>query len=158
VTAAIAFRRAVRADLPAIVAMLADDAIGRDREAAGPPLDPRYADGFAAVDRDPNQLLAVADCDGRVVGCLQLTFIPGVSRLGMWRGQIEGVRIATGYRGDGLGQRMLGWAIAVCRDRGCGLVQLTTDKQRPEALRFYERLGFKATHEGMKLTLARDRF
>jgi ribosomal protein S18 acetylase RimI-like enzyme len=154
-TAAIAFRRASREDVPAIVAMLADDAIGRSREAAAEPLDPRYEAGFAAVDRDPNQLLAVAECAGRVVGCLQLTFIPGVSRLGMWRGQIEAVRIAAGYRGDGLGERMLGWAIAMCRQRGCGLVQLTTDKQRPDALRFYERLGFTATHEGMKLPLQR---
>jgi GNAT superfamily N-acetyltransferase len=97
--------------------------------------------------------LAVVEDEGRVIGCLQLSFIPGLSRLGMWRGQIESVRITADRRGDGLGRQMFEWAIAECRARGCGLVQLTTDKQRPEALRFYESLGFVASHEGMKLAL-----
>jgi GNAT superfamily N-acetyltransferase len=98
-------------------------------------------------------VLAVAEQDGRVVGCLQISFIPGLSRLGMWRGQIEAVRVASGQRGSGLGKAMLAWAIEQCRARGCGLVQLTTDKRRPQAHRFYESLGFEASHEGMKLTL-----
>ncbi|WP_240789962.1 GNAT family N-acetyltransferase [Roseomonas sp. HF4] len=136
--------------MPAIVALLADDMLGAGREVPG---DPAYEAAFAAIEADPNQLLAVAEEIGRVVGCLQLTFIPGLSRKGMWRGQIESVRIASGHRGTGLGRRMFEWAIEACRARGCGLVQLTTDKARPEAHRFYESLGFVASHEGMKLAL-----
>jgi GNAT superfamily N-acetyltransferase len=142
-------RRATAADLDAIVALLADDMLGAGREKPG---DPAYAAAFAAIEADPNQLLAVADEEGRVVGCLQLSFIPGLSRLGMWRGQIESVRIAASHRGAGLGRRMFEWAIGECRARGCGLVQLTTDKARPDARRFYESLGFAASHEGMKLS------
>jgi len=147
----IVIRRAGKADLPAIVAMLADDALGIDREYAAMPLNKRYVDAFEAIDSDPNQFLAVAEVRGEVVGCLQLTFIPGISRLGMWRGQIESVRVARRFRGKGLGRDLFEWAIAECRTRGCGLVQLTTDKNRDDALRFYESLGFEASHEGMKL-------
>ncbi len=149
----VSFRPAVVSDLPGIVAMLADDELGRQREDPSIPLNPKYLDSFAAIDRDPNQLLAVVEDKGVLVGCLQLTFVPGLSRLGMWRGQIESVRIATGTRGKGLGRKMFEWAIAECRKRGCGLVQLTTDKSRAEAYQFYESLGFTASHEGMKLTL-----
>ncbi len=149
----VTFRRARRSDLADIVALLADDAIGRSREDAGLPLDDRYDSAFDALNDDPNQLMAVAEADGGVAGCLQISFIPGLTRLGMWRGQIEGVRIAASHRGDGLGQNFLEWAIGECRKRNCGLVQLSTDKMRPDALRFYERLGFRATHEGMKLSL-----
>ncbi len=151
--APLGFRRACVADVPAIVAMLADDAIGSGREEAGAAHHARYADAFAAIDRDANQFLAVVEQAGRIVGCLQLTFIPGLSRFGTWRGQIEGVRIASSHRGEGLGERMFAWAIETCRERGCALVQLTTDKRRPDAIRFYERLGFQPTHEGMKLEL-----
>lgn len=147
------FRRATASDLPAIVSLLADDVLGQAREKPGSPLNPRYSEVFAAIDRDPNQLLAVAEVAGEVVGCLQISYIPGLSRLGLWRGQIESVRIASSQRGSGLGQAMFEWAIAECRRRSCGLVQLTTDKSRPDALRFYERLGFVASHEGMKLDL-----
>ncbi|CFN73684.1 acetyltransferase [Bordetella pertussis] len=91
---------------------------------------------------------------GQIIGCLQLSFIPGLSRRGLWRGQIESVRVAASERGAGTGRALFEWAIAQCRDKGCGLVQLTTDKQRADARRFYESLGFKATHEGMKLDLA----
>ena len=147
------FRRARAADLPAIVAMLADDALGQAREDARVPLDRRYVEAFDAIERDPNQLLAVAETDGAVVGCLQLSFIPGLSRRGMWRGQIESVRIAAEQRGGGLGRAMFEWAFAECRARGCGLVQLTTDKTRPDALGFYTALGFVASHEGLKLAL-----
>jgi ribosomal protein S18 acetylase RimI-like enzyme len=149
----VTFRAATSEDLPAILAMLMDDALGKLREDLGPPLNPRYLEAFAAIERDPNQLLAVADQDGLLAGCLQLTFIPGLSRTGMWRGQIEAVRIASALRGSGVGKAMMQWAIEQCRARGCGLVQLTTDKQRPDAHRFYEALGFQATHEGMKLSL-----
>lgn len=146
-------RRAKTSDLTAIIDLLADDELGRRREQPGPPPSPRYANAFAAIERDPNQFLAVADDDGRIVGCLQLSFIPGLSRTGMWRGQIESVRVASHLRGSGLGRQMFEWAIDQCRSRGCGLVQLTTDKTRPDALKFYQSLGFVASHEGLKLDL-----
>ncbi|WP_261290708.1 GNAT family N-acetyltransferase, partial [Bordetella pertussis] len=118
------------------------------------PPQPAYLAAFGAIDRDPNQLLAVVERAGQIIGCLQLSFIPGLSRRGLWRGQIESVRVAASERGAGTGRALFEWAIAQCRDKGCGLVQLTTDKQRADARRFYESLGFKATHEGMKLDLA----
>jgi ribosomal protein S18 acetylase RimI-like enzyme len=148
------FRRATAADLEDIVALLADDELGRKREDPDPPLNPRYIDAFAAIDADRNQFLAVVEEGGEIVGCLQLSFIPGLSRLGLWRGQIESVRIASARRGGGLGKRMFEWAIQECRKRGCEIVQLTTDKSRAEARRFYEGLGFVASHEGMKLALS----
>jgi len=146
-------RRATREDLPQLVALLADDALGRGREDASLPLDARYVAAFAAIERDPNQLLVAVEQDGALVGCLQLSFIPGLSRRGRLRGQIESVRIAAGQRGGGLGRRMIAWAVEECRRRGCGLVQLTSDKSRADAIRFYESLGFTASHEGMKLDL-----
>ncbi|HMR30589.1 MAG TPA: GNAT family N-acetyltransferase [Geminicoccaceae bacterium] len=149
------FRRAGPEDVAAIVALLIDDPLGKLREDASGRLHPAYPAAFAAIDRDPNQILAVADRDGEVIGCLQLTFIPGLSRRGMWRGQIEAVRVAAAARGTGVGREMMAWAIDRCRERGCGLVQLTTDKRRTDAHRFYESLGFQATHEGMKLPLDR---
>jgi len=147
------FRRASAADLEDIVALLADDELGRKREDPDPPLNPRYIDAFAAIDADRNQFLVVVEEGGQIVGCLQLSFIPGLSRLGLWRGQIESVRIASTRRGGGLGKRLFEWAIEECRKRGCEIVQLTTDKCRTDARRFYEGLGFVASHEGMKLTL-----
>lgn len=149
----ITFRPARRDDLEAIVALLADDPLGGDREMAGATLHPCYAAAYLAIERDSNQLLAVAEREGRIVGCLQLSFIPGLTRQGMWRGQIEGVRVAGDGRGGGIGRAMLLWAIAECRRRGCGLVQLTSDERRPEAHRFYEALGFRASHRGFKLRL-----
>jgi ribosomal protein S18 acetylase RimI-like enzyme len=147
------FRRAQTSDLPSIVALLADDDLGRSREDASVPVNRKYVDAFDALQRDPNQLMAVLVAGDAVVGCVQISFIPGLSHLGMWRGQIESVRIASGRRNEGLGRRLLEWAIAECRNRGCGLMQLTTDKSRLDARRFYESLGFRASHEGMKLSL-----
>lgn len=144
------FRRAVAADVPAIVALLADDVLGATREKPG---DPAYDAAFAAIEADPNQLLAVAEQDGAIVGCLQLTFLPGLSHRGVWRGQIESVRVAGARRGSGIGRRFLGWAIEQCRARGCTMVQLTTSNSRTEAKRFYESLGFVASHQGMKHTI-----
>ena len=149
----IVFRHATIADLPEIVELLADDELGKAREEPGPPPSPRYAEAFKAIKSDPNQFLAVVEKGGALVGCMQLSFIPGLSRAGLWRGQIESVRIASSQRGSGLGRAFLEWAIQECRDRGCGLVQLSTDKTRPDALRFYESLGFRASHEGLKLAL-----
>jgi len=147
------FRPAVRADLEAIVAMYAKDHLGQGRENPDLPLDQRYVAGFEAVDADPNQLLLVAEDAGAVVGTMQITFIAGIARLGVWRAQVEAVRMHENRRGSGLGQEMFEWAIAECRRRGCGLVQLTSDNSRPDAQRFYETLGFSASHVGYKLAL-----
>src|SRR4051812_3876326 len=133
--------------------MLADDTLGATRERYADPLPAEYLDAFAAIEADPNQLQIVAEMDEIVVGTLQLTFIPGLTRLGMWRAQIEGVRIDSSRRGQRLGEILLTWATDEARRRGCKLVQLTTDKSRPDAHRFYERHGFAASHEGMKLGL-----
>jgi GNAT superfamily N-acetyltransferase len=146
----IEFRRARAEDVPAVVQLIAEDQLGKSRETPG---DPRYGQAFAEIDADPNQLLAVIDRDGEVVGTLQLTFIAGLSRLGMTRATVEAVRVRADQRGERLGQRLMEWAIDIARERGCGLVQLTTDASRVDAHRFYERLGFKASHVGMKLAL-----
>ncbi len=146
-------RLAVRADLSDIVRLLTDDDLGRSRENSDGPLADCYTVAFAAIERDPNNEFAVMEQDGIIVGCLQLTFIPGLSRQGATRAQIESVRVASSLRGLGLGRRLFEWAIARAREKNCGLVQLTTDKARAEAHRFYESLGFAASHEGMKLAL-----
>lgn len=150
---ALTFRTATLDDLPAIIGLIADDQLGRAREDASLPLDQRYRDAFVAIERDPNQILAAVEQEGAVIGCMQVTFIPGISRCGAWRGQIESARVARSKRGGGIGTAMFEWGIAECRRRGCSLVQLYTDKSRTDAHRFYERLGFKASHEGMKLSL-----
>ncbi|MFZ4876606.1 GNAT family N-acetyltransferase [Janthinobacterium sp. Mn2066] len=150
------FRTAQASDLAAIIGLLADDPLGAQRETvtpAGSPPAACYLDAFKAIAADTNQQLVVAVENEVVVGTLQLSFIPGIARRGAWRGQIEAVRIAATHRSAGLGQQMFEWAIARCRARGCHLVQLTTDKGRPDAHRFYERLGFVASHEGYKLAL-----
>ena len=143
-------RKASREDVGAILALLADDDLHK-LEAAS--ITPGHLNTFDRINSDSNQLLAVAELGGETVGCLQLTFIPGLSRNGMERCQIEGVRIARNLRGKSLGKQMLKWAIATCRDRGCGLVQLLMDKKRLDAHRFYESLGFKANHQGFRLYL-----
>jgi GNAT superfamily N-acetyltransferase len=116
-------------------------------------VDERYQRAFADITADPRNMLAVADDSGEVVGCMQITYIPGLSRHGAERSQIEAVRVRADRRGSGLGQRFMGWAIDQARERGCALMQLTTDKSRADAHRFYARLGFVASHEGMKLKL-----
>lgn len=143
-------REARRDDVSAIVALLADDPLGRRREAPG---DPAYAQAFDAIAAQPGNRLLVAERGGVVIGCLQLTIIPGLSRRGMTRGQIEAVRVATAARGGGVGKLLVRQAIALAREAGCGLVQLTSDTSRGDAHRFYERLGFTASHAGLKLAL-----
>jgi GNAT superfamily N-acetyltransferase len=146
-----AVRRALVDDVAAIIALIADDQIGQDRD--GGDLAP-YTEAFAVIDADPAQLLVVvADAPGAVVGTLQLTFIPGLARRGALRAQIEAVRISRHLRGQGIGGEMLAWAIQEARRRGCALVQLTSDKRRQEAHRLYSRLGFTASHDGFKLRL-----
>jgi GNAT superfamily N-acetyltransferase len=144
-------RRATRADVPALVALIAADQLGATRD--GGDLAP-YERAFAEIDKDPAQLLVVlTDALGRVAGTLQLTFIPGLARRGGLRAQIEAVRVREDLRGRGIGNALIGWAIDEARGRGCALVQLTTDKRRSDVHRFYGRLGFEATHEGFKLRL-----
>lgn len=149
----ITFEPAQAHHLPDIVAMFANDPLGSTREDASEPLNPAYLAAFDAIVADKNQLLVVALLDRTVVGTMQLSFIPGLALTGSWRGQIESVRIRQDHRDTGLGQTMLEWAIDRCRERGCRIVQLTTDKSRKDAHRFYERLGFEATHEGYKINL-----
>ncbi len=151
------FRAAEPGDLANLVAMLADDPLGGTRECLGDPLPPEYAAALSAIDRDPNNELIAARRSGRIVGMLQLTFIPYLTHRGTWRALIEGVRVHQDWRGRGIGKAMFEWAIVRARQRGCGMVQLTTDKSRPDALRFYQQLGFVASHEGMKLHLDESR-
>jgi GNAT superfamily N-acetyltransferase len=144
-------RRAAAEDIPAIVAMLADDPLGAQRESPDD-LAP-YLTAYERLAADPNQHLVVAVREGRVVGTLQLTVVPGLSRRGSTRAIIEGVRIHAGERGSGLGSRLIEWAVEESRSQGCQLVQLTSDATRTDAHRFYERLGFTASHVGFKLHL-----
>jgi ribosomal protein S18 acetylase RimI-like enzyme len=146
-------RHARRDDVPAIVALLADDPLGRARESHAGPLPEAYWRAFDEIAAQKGNVLLVAERDGAAVGCLQLTVIPGLSRRGMRRGQIEAVRVGAGERGRGLGERLVRHAIELARREGCGLVQLTSDMSRADAHRFYERLGFVASHLGMKLAL-----
>jgi GNAT superfamily N-acetyltransferase len=150
-TESLILRDATPADLPAIVAMLADDKLGSTRE------DPEdmapYLAAFAELEADPRQRLIVAERAGTAVGTFQLSFIPGVAQQGLKRAMIESVRVATTERGTGLGTQMMRWAIDEARRAGCGQVQLTSNTERPDAHRFYERLGFVPTHVGFKLKL-----
>ncbi|MFF8730026.1 GNAT family N-acetyltransferase [Streptomyces sp. NPDC015171] len=144
-------RAAAVDDLPAIVAMLADDPLGAQRESPDD-LTP-YRAAWERLDADPNQHVVVGVRDGRVIGTLQLTIIPGLSHKGATRALIEAVRIHADERGSGLGGRLIEWAVDTSRQLGCQMVQLTSDKSRTDAHRFYARLGFAATHEGFKLKL-----
>jgi GNAT superfamily N-acetyltransferase len=150
----IVLRRARAADVQAIAGLLADDQLGAGRDGVRTAADlAAYERAFRLIDSDPAHLLVVADAVGAVVGTMQLSFLPGLARRGALRAQIEAVRVAADGRGRGLGSAMIGWAIAEARRRGCGLVQLTTDKSRGAAHRFYAELGFVASHEGLKLAL-----
>ena len=148
---AITIRRATVDDIPAIVAMLADDHLGALRENPDEP--DAYRPAFDRLDADPNQYLVVAEHEGRTVGTLQLTLIPGLSRFGATRAQIEAMRVHSEFRGGGMGARLIEWAAAEARRQGCVLLQLTSDATRVDAHRFYERLGFEASHLGFKLHL-----
>jgi GNAT superfamily N-acetyltransferase len=152
--AAVVLRFATEADVAAIVELLAADQLGATRDGVRDEADlVAYRAAFHHIDADPAHLLLVAEHDGRVVGTFQLSFLPGLARRGALRAQIEAVRVAESQRGTGLGAAMMQWAIDEARRRGCALVQLTSDKARTDAHRFYARLGFVASHEGMKLAL-----
>lgn len=148
------FRKALINDVPLIVEMLADDELGKQRESFQNPLPSAYYDAFANIDNDPNQELIVIENDlGEVIGTLQLSFIQYLTYQGGIRAQIEAVRIRSDQRGQGIGEALFKWVINRATQKGAHLLQLTTDKQRPDAIRFYENLGFKASHEGMKMVL-----
>lgn len=144
-------RPASRSDVPAIMAMLADDPLGAQRESPDDPTP--YLAAFERLAADPNQHLVVAERGSRTVGTLQLTMVPGLSRRGATRSIIEAVRIHADERGSGLGTRLIEWAVEESRRQGCLLVQLTSDVSRTDAHRFYERLGFEASHVGFKRVL-----
>jgi ribosomal protein S18 acetylase RimI-like enzyme len=151
--AAVVFRKARLEDLRAILEMLNEDKVGTVLERIEQPMPRLYTDAFALLDADPNQLLLVGEVDGRIAASLQLSFIPGIAHQAAWRAQVEAVRVARELRGRGIGEAMMRHVIALARERGCALVQLTTNKARDDAQRFYRRLGFAASHEGMKLRL-----
>ena len=153
----VTFRRAERADVERIVELLANDPLGAKRERYELPLPQRYFAAFDAIAADPNNELVVACLNGEVAGVLQITFTPGITYEGGWRATIEGVRVDEKVRSAGLGRAIIEHAVARARERGCHLVQLTTDKTRPDAKRFYEALGFVASHEGMKLHLPKGK-
>ncbi|REE97005.1 GNAT family N-acetyltransferase [Thermomonospora umbrina] len=147
------FRQAVREDVPVIVRLLADDPLGSTREAPGDELPAAYWTAFDAIEKDPNNAIIVAEVDGEIAASLQLTFIPGLTYTGGERAQIEGVRVAFEHRGRGVGQALITWVVDRARERGCRVVQLTTDRQRPNAIRFYQKMGFRPSHMGMKYPL-----
>ena len=146
-------RLAKREDVPAIVRMLSDDELGRQRERFEDPLPEAYYRAFEQIDHDGNHELIVAERNGELIGTLHLMFLPSLSYQGGLRAQIESVRVEEAQRGQGLGGQMMKWTIERARQRGAHIVQLTTHSSRAEAHRFYERLGFKGTHLGMKLSL-----
>ena len=152
------FRAATSDDLPHVVRLLAEDDLGSQRENYTEPLPQSYYDAFTAIDASPLNELIVVEADGAqagksIIGTLQLTFIPNIAFQGGTRALIEGVRVDQAYRGQGIGQQLIEWAIERARTEGCHMVQLAMNKQRADALRFYERLGFTASHEGFKLYL-----
>ena len=153
-SSSVVLRRAEVQDLRAIVELIAADQLGATRDGAKTAEElSAYQRAFAAIDADPAHILVVAEAGQDIVATLQLSFIPGLARRGALRAQVEAVRVHEAYRSCGLGAALLTWAIDEARRRGCALVQLTTDKSRTAAHRFYQRLGFVASHEGMKLAL-----
>ena len=149
----LSFREALTDDLPCLVKMLGEDQIGSTREDISQPLNPGYISIFEQITKDQNNELIVAEVNDEIVGMLQITFIPYLTYTGSWRCLIDGVRVHKLHRGKSFGTKLINRAIARAKERGCGIVQLTSDKKRSEAIRFYERLGVVASHEGLKLIL-----
>lgn len=147
------FRQASHEDLPDIVRMLADDELGSQREIVEDPLPELYYTAFEQISCDPNHELIVAELDGKVIGTLHLIFLPSISYQGGLRSQVESVRVDRQFQNQGLGSEMMRWTIGRAKERGAHLMQLTTHNSREDAHRFYERLGFKKSHLGMKLNL-----
>lgn len=149
----IAIRRADRDDVKAIVEIIADNPIGQKRESIGEDIDQRYYEAFDLINEDPKQILIVAEFEGNVVGTMQISFLVNMSVRGSKRALIEAMHVCSRYRNHGIGHYMMNWAISEAKARGCRIVQLTSNKERLDAHRFYKDLGFKATHEGFKLQL-----
>ncbi|WP_340586587.1 GNAT family N-acetyltransferase [Erythrobacter alti] len=148
------YRDATEADLPFLDALAAEDDVGTARDPLRPDHAEQALEGLRAITADPNHRLYIVEWAGEPVGSFQLSFIPGVARRGAWRGQIESVRTRENLRGQGIGEAMMQWAMDRCKDRGCGIVQLTSDRKREAAHRFYQRLGFEPSHTGFKLKLS----
>lgn len=147
---ALTYRHATPADLPFIIGLIVEDSVITTNDSVADAGHADYTAALAAIDADPHQEMFVVEDAGTPIGCFQLTYLPGLMRRGMWRGQIEVVHVADGVRGRGHGSEMMRWAVERCREKGCGMVQLTSNKKRPDAHRFYERLGFARSHEGFK--------
>lgn len=148
------FRKAKESDIPNIVKMLADDTLGVNREDYKKPLPQKYYDAFQNIIQDKSQeLLIIYNYRDNIIGTLQLTFIPYLTYKGGLRAQIEAVRVHKDFRGGGFGRKIFEWAINRCKDRGAHMIQLTTDKQRPEGIKFYKAIGFNDSHIGMKFYL-----
>jgi GNAT superfamily N-acetyltransferase len=147
------YRLAEARDLPAIVQMLADDELGKKREKPDLPLNEKYIKAFAEISQDAHNELIVVELGDEIVGTFQLTYIPSLSFQGSTRMQVESVRVAEAYRGQGLGSQFFEWIIERAKNKNCGMIQLSTNNARQDAHRFYEKLGFQATHLGMKLYL-----
>ena len=147
------YRHATPADLSFIVALVVEDNVVATEDDRADAMHPDYVDALAAIDRDPNQEMFIVESGGRPIGCFQLSYIPGLMRRGMTRGQIEVVHIEAASRNRGFGSQMMRWALERCREKGCGMVQLTSNKKRLDAHRFYVRLGFQQSHEGFKYYL-----
>ena len=154
------YRSAKKEDLPSIIKMLVDDQLGNTREDPSVPINSQYLEAFEIIDNDPNNELIVLesvnvkseeDSEPNIIGILQLTYIPYLTYKGSWRCLVEGVRIHKDHRGKGLGTELFKWAIQRAKEKNCNIVQLTSNKERTEAIRFYESLGFEASHEGFKL-------
>lgn len=149
------FRPATEKDLPTLIKMLSDDQLGTTRENYSEPLHENYLKAFEHISNDPNNELIVVEYHNQIAGMLQMTFIPYLTHSGSWRCLIEGVRVHKGFRGQGIGTNLFEWGINRAKEKGCHIVQLTSNKQRSAAIKFYRRLGFKASHEGFKLYLKR---
>ena len=147
------YRSAMPGDLPFLIGMIVEDSVVSTGDDPADAFDDDYIKALATIAADPNQEMIVVELEGDAVGCFQITYIPGLMRHGSWRGLLEVVHVRADKRNLGLGSEMMRWAIERCRERNCGLVQLTSNKKRIDAHRFYERLGFQKSHEGFKCYL-----
>ena len=149
----LSYRKAKESDLPQLIKMLADDQLGASREDSSAPPNSAYIKAFKNINSDPNNKLIVVEINNMIIGMLQITYIPYLSHKGAWRCLIEAVRIHKNYRSQGFGSEVFKWAIEQAKNKKCHIVQLTSNKERSSAIRFYKALGFSATHEGFKLVL-----
>ncbi len=150
------FRKAKESDLPKLIKMLMGDSLGATREDGSHPINQRYIDMFHLIDQDNNNEIIVAENNGKAIGMLHMTYIPCLTHIGSWRCLIEGVRVAKKFRSHGVGTHFFKWAIRRARERGCYIMQLTSNKDRTNAIRFYHKIGFNASHEGFKFDLQTD--